>query len=496
MTDGRLALRALPLVLAGAAACGARTGAVVAPGVLLVVVDELRADHTGVYGYDRDTTPVLRELAAVGLRFEQVFAGAPLLIPAHTTILTGCEPGVARRFLADEFAGLAERRWGIPERAPRLAVEFLAAGYATAAFVDHELLAEAYGFAVGFQRYEILDPSTAEGWEGPQLTRAVDHFLKWLGGVPLDRPWFAYLHLHHLPRSWSDPIVRADGFFQPRPELDSIPPVANTDSVFFAVPRSRWRGGVRSLGQYEASYDEEVRRVDAEIGRLCATLRRQGRYETTSLHVLGAFGMQLGEAGLYLASGRYSMADLAVPWIVRPRAGLAAAPGRSIAGLVSTLDVAPTLLALEGLDAPRGMSGCSQAAAVRAAGAGAAARPYVFASCGLQEGCAVIGERHALEYLLPRGIDDAQLRRSWSGEWAEHALQPRVYFYDRLKTPCPPLDGEGSLAREPELAAYRSAAVEWLRAAHEKRLSLQFPAGSRGAALEVPASADGGLAER
>jgi len=477
MLTGRAPLHALALVLAGGVvACGTRPSTGVAPGVLLVVVDGLRADHLSAYGYDRETTPVLRELAREGLHFEQVFASAPLLIPAHVALLTGCEPDVARRFLAPEFEGANERRWAIPPRAPRLAVEYLTAGYATAAFLDHELLSEAYGIGLGFQHFEFLDPATAEHWEGPQSTRVVDHFLKWLGTVPPSRPWFAYVHLNQLERFWSEPGVGSDGFFQPRPELAHIPPVANTDSVFFAVPRSRWRSGVRTLGQYEAAYDDEIRRVDAEIGRLCATLRRQGRFATTSLAVLGAFGLQFGEAGMILASGRYSMADLAVPWILHPRAGLRterdAPPGQSVPGLVSTLDVAPTLLALEGLLVPRPMSGLSQAAAVRAPGAPAAERAFVFASCGLQEGCAVIGARHALEYFAPHGTSDAQLRRSWTGEWSEPPLQPSLFFYDRIRFPHPPLDGD-ELTREPELATYRAAVVEWLRAMKEKRLSMQ-----------------------
>lgn len=470
--------RAFALCLACiAAACGARSSTGVAPGVLLLVVDELRADHLGAYGYDRDTTPGLDELAREGLRFEQVFASAPLLIPAHVAVLTGCEPGVARRFLGREFEGLNERRWGIPARAPRLAVEFLAAGYATAAFVDHERLSAGYGFGLGFQRYEILDKASAEDWEGPPSTRPVDHFLKWLGTVPPSRPWFAYVHLNQLERSWSEPNNGSEGYFQPRPELAYIPPVANTDSVFFAVPRSRWRGGVRSLGQYEAAYDDQIRGIDAEIERLCASLRRQGRYEATSLHVLGTCGLQFGEAGMILSSGRYSLADLAVPWILRPRAGLDAALARCVPGLVSTLDVAPTLLALEGLAVPRDMRGRSQAAALREPATAGTARPFVFASCGLQEGCAVIGASHVLEYLFPRGTADAQLRRSWTGEWSDLAMQPRLNLYDRKRTPAALLEGEESLMREAELPAYRAAAVEWLRQMNDMRLALQGPVG-------------------
>jgi arylsulfatase A-like enzyme len=506
----------LPLALALlAGACGARPSKGVAPGVLVIVVDALRADHLKAYGYDRDTSPALDELAREGLRFEQVLAAAPLLLPAHAALLTGCEPDLARRILAPELEsesarersgperarslepratleGAGERRWGIPMRAPHVAVEFLTAGYATATFVDQELLFEASGFGLGFQHHEFLDPRGAEYWEGPQETRAVDHFLKWLSDVPLDRPWFAYLHVNQLERFWSEGAFGGDGYFQPRPELTEIPPVANTDSVFFAVPRSRWRSGVRTLGQYEAAYDDEIRKVDAEIGRVCASLRRQGRFDSTTVHVLGAFGMQFGEAGMFLSSGRYSMADLSVPWIVHPRA--VEGPGRSIPGLVSTLDVAPTLLALEGLALPRAISGLSQAAAVSVPGAPVAERPFVFASCGLQEGCAVIGERHALEYIVPRGMSDAQLRRSWTGEWSDRSLQPRVFCYDRLATPGPPLAGS-ERGPDPELAPYRAAAIEWLQALKDKRLALEGRTGGAEAGEAVPSARDAGLVE-
>src|SRR5262245_48672421 len=126
----------LLLAVGVASACGSRTKEGSGSGILVVAVDGLRADHLGCYGYDRDTSPVLDALAREGLRFEEVFASAPLPIPAHAALLTGCEPIQARRFLAPEFEGQNERSWHLPERLPRLAVEFLAAGRATAAFVE------------------------------------------------------------------------------------------------------------------------------------------------------------------------------------------------------------------------------------------------------------------------------------------------------------------------------------------------------------------------
>ena len=46
------------------------------PNILLVTVDTVRADHTSVHGYERDTTPFLVELAAEGVRFDRAYATA------------------------------------------------------------------------------------------------------------------------------------------------------------------------------------------------------------------------------------------------------------------------------------------------------------------------------------------------------------------------------------------------------------------------------------
>ena len=482
----RFLRRALPVLGLALAACAPPASGAPGPGVLVIAIDGLRADHLSCYGYDRETSPALDALAADGLLFEEAFASSPLTLPAHVAILTGSEPTVARRFLVTEYEGLAERRWRVPERGPHLALEFLAQGYATAAFLDDEQLSAAHGFAPGFQHFEVLAGEEPEAWEGSRSERVVRRFWNWLGTLPSDRPWFAYLHFRELERFWSEPPARAEGFFPPRAELDVLPPVGNTDSVFFALPRSRWRGGTRTLGGYEALYDDEIRALDQELERLFARLRRAERFDATAIHVLGTHGLQFGEAGLYLRSGRYSRADLAVPWIFRP-AGPGVVRGRRIAGIVSALDLAPTALAHAGLALPAGLLGLSQAGLTDGSARTAAARTYVFASAGLQEGCAVIGARHALEYDLPLGTSDAQLRRSWTGEWAALALQPRLLFYDRIAEPYPPLDAEGNLGPPEEFAAFRAAALEWVRDMNDLRLFLQAPPGRSlldGATLE------------
>lgn len=443
-------------------------------GVLLIAIDALRADHLSVLGYDRETTPNLDALAAEGTLFAEAYAAAPLPIPAHVALLTGCEPLLARRVLPDG-TGTPEQRWSIPDALPRLAVEFLAAGYRTGAFVADRSLQPALGFAPGFQEF-LLAARAERGAE-----TLAERMLGWVRGLPRDARWFALLHLGDLERCWFEPDLAREEFFAPREELDFVPPVGSTNDVFFAIPNERWRGGSRTLGHYEAIYDGHLRRLDEDLGHLLGSLRSARLMDDTVVCVVGTYGVQFGEAGLYLCSGRYSMADLHVPWIVRAPgatpAELAPEQGR-VDALASLLDVAPTLVELAGLPPPTGMQGLSQARYVRGAGGGrpptGTTRLHAFASCGLQEGVAIVAwPRHALEFLVPDRTLHADMRRSWSGEDRLGEGRTTVRFYDRLEDPFPPLESPVPTPAPPEFEAMRERALTWLENVSQAQRVLQ-----------------------
>ena len=68
-------MRALPLFLTLAlctTACGSKPDPPAL--VLLIVVDTLRQDHLGCYGYERDTSPHIDRLAADGVRYDTTVA--------------------------------------------------------------------------------------------------------------------------------------------------------------------------------------------------------------------------------------------------------------------------------------------------------------------------------------------------------------------------------------------------------------------------------------
>jgi len=447
-------------LLAGASGCkrakpDKRT---IGNGVLVIAIDALRADHLHCFGYDRETTPVIDGWAAQGTAFLQTFSPSPEMQGAHAALLTGTEPALAHRDLEpteDPIARLSE--WSVPSGVPRLAREFLAAGYTTAAFVDHLGLADVYGYGAGFEEYQCFapDPSADSSVGYEAVARKLS---AWLRERSEAEDWFAYVHVNDLERLWEKggSEERFDTFFAPRPELNEVPPTAQAERGFFAVPRPRWRMATRTLGEYEALYDGALRRLDTKFGQLLDDLRKRQRLRNTTVVLVGTYGLGFGEGGLVLDSGTLSDCDLHVPLIIRPAPVLNCRKGARCEGLASLSDVAPTLLELAQLRKVPGMTGVSLAPVLY--GATESPRPLCFATGGVHGGFTVFDGRWCFESIVPAARGSAAFARSWTGENA--AARPRQHLHDRT------LPGDlghlGAGAQDAERAArMERAGQEW-----------------------------------
>ncbi len=413
------------LLLASLTACAPDLESEFAPGgVLVIAIDSLRADHVSCYGYDRSTTPMLDALAAEGVRYERAWSAAPAILPSNAALLSGCDPRVAQRVLPPDVQGTTLSYWSLPREAPHLAQELLAHGYSTAAFVDHPQLGPALGLARGFEEFHGAPRSGETGARRLSPEELAERFSLWAGSRARDKRWFAFLHFGELEGLGRDPVEPWEHRFAPRAGLDFVPPVGDGDHVFHALPRSRWSGGARTLGEHEASYDGAIARVDAAVSVCLDSLRRSGRLLDTTVVVCGTRGISFGESGLVGDSGTLDVADLRVPLVIRPAAGRRFEPGAARRAVASLVDIAPTVLSLCGIPAPPDMQGLSLVPTL----SDDAARPrrLAFATCALFEGWAAFGEDLAYEQSEPWKAQSELLVRSWYGGPAPATPQPRV----------------------------------------------------------------------
>lgn len=436
-------------------------------GVLVIAVDALRYDHTNFGGYDRDTTPRLQEwFEGKGVVFADAWSPGPSILPAHVSLLTGCDPSLALRpdvILSDGSLQPPITDWYLPAGMPTIADEFLGAGWRTSAFLDHMFLEERRGIERGFREFE-----EAESWNDerqPYLSGVAARFFDWVDDLEDEEDWFSYVHFNDLEARWTDRWLRQGPSlpprYDPRPELDYLPAIASRSPTFFALPASRLIGERQTLAEYEVHYDTTLRWLDTSLRRLLGMLDDRGYLRRTTVVITGTYGVGFGESGLLVESGGYSPADLHVPLLLRPANRSGIESGRRVEGLVSLADVGPTLLALNGLPIPDGMHGKNLIPLMR--GDLESVREMLFASHGLMRGVAVVTETHQYAWFDPRsGRFAKHLAASWYGNSRDHSDGGVRVLVDREAPASEWLSGVRSdLGSDPVAGPLHAAAEAW-----------------------------------
>ena len=283
---------------------------------ILITVDTLRADRIGCYGFPRIETPAIDSFARQGVKFDHCIAQTPLTLPSHTSILTGTLP---------LFHGVRDNGgFIVPPELKTTAEVFKEQGYATAAFVGAYVLDSKWGLDQGFDYYfDRFDLSKFEkislGTVQRPADEVMDEALKWLDGNS-QKKIFAWIHLYdpHTP------------YEPPRPFNAKYP---------------------------NHPYLGEIAFTDTQLARLWKYLEDGGSTRNLFLIFASDHGESLGEH--QEAAHGFFVYDEAihVPLIfVTPFKRF---QGLSVSGVVSLVDVMPTMLEMAGFPIPAEVQGKS-----------------------------------------------------------------------------------------------------------------------------------------
>lgn len=264
--------------------------------VILISIDTLRADHLPAYGYEAIATPAIDALRRDAILFEKAYSPCPMTLPSHVSVLTGLAPhehGV-RNNLGYTFDGT--RHDSLPKTLQR-------AGYATGAAVSAFVLRASTGLGPLFDFYDdkvggASNVSIAEVAREGEATAAVAS--AWIERSA-SQPFFFFLHL-----------------FEPH-----------------------W--------PYEGSYDQEIVRTDAIVGRFLDSLKKSGVYDRAIIVLLSDHGEGLGDHGEQEHGVFLYREAIHVPLLIKLPKGERG--GSTIAQPVPLTDVTPTLAALTGAEA-------------------------------------------------------------------------------------------------------------------------------------------------
>jgi len=354
--ERRAVAAALGLLLP-AAACQGFSAA--RPSIILIVVDTLRVDYLGAYGFQGDVSPHFDRLAGESLLFRRCIAQAPWTKPAVASLFTSLYPqvhGITNHEGNYWGPPTATLRAGVlPDAADTLAERLRERGYRTAAFVANAWLDRRYGFGQGF---ELYDDEPAQRLS--TLDDFSDRVLTWLRARGPDEPYFVWIHPMdvHAPYNGEQhdftAVRGSPSVASPRRLTPKEMPEARYQNLEFRPP---WAADAErtELSYWRARYASGVRGFDRRLGALLAGLRREGHLERSLLVVTSDHGEELFEHGDWSHGHTLFDHQVHVPLLLRRPGGRGG--GRVVEGLVEQIDLMPSLLALAGAAPVAGMQG-------------------------------------------------------------------------------------------------------------------------------------------
>lgn len=282
------------------------------PNVVLIIGDDISPDFS-CYG-GPVSTPNIDALAAGGMRFENAYVTASSCSPSRNSMITGLYP---------HQTGAPELHMPLPAGKFMFPLALKEAGYYTAQYGKFHMGEHAKAaFDVVEEVFYPDDVTGAEGWVRLLQDRPRDKpFLMWFAGFDAHRPW--------------------------EPDPEESPHDPDQVEVFPGIPDTP--KARRDL----ASYFDEVRRFDRYIGKVVTELKAQGVYENTLIMVLADNGRPFPRDKSTLFEGGMQT-PLVVHW-----PGGDVAPGVISESLVSTIDLAPTILDVAGIEKPDSLEGIS-----------------------------------------------------------------------------------------------------------------------------------------
>ena len=384
------------------------------------------------YGYPAET-PNLQQLADDGILFRNAFSAAPTCSPSRAALLTGQDAH------SSGMLGLAHRGFALRAPSHHLAHMLRDAGYLTvlAGFqhVAHEDAIGGCGYAEihhDLERVELV----AAGF---------------LRAAP-EQPFFldaGFVETHRVGRSFGE---------SPN-ETEWIERLARTVQPPAPLP------GDAAIRRDMAAYLAAVRRLDQNLGVILEALDECGLAESTLV-------IYTPDHGLAFPRSKGTLTDrgIGVALIARGPGGFGG--GQVIEGLVSQLDVYPTVCDVAGIEAPPWLQGSSLAPLVR--GEARSIRDEIFAEVTFHAAFDPMRAVRTARWkyirrfgprrrpVLPNTDDSPSKDRLLDLGWAEHEL-PEEELYDLALDPGEADNLAGEAAHQTVLVNMRQRLERWMR---------------------------------
>lgn len=305
------------------------------PNIILITLDTLRADHLNCYGYPRDTTPFLDQLAQNNVFYTHCFSNAPWTAPAHASIFTSMFPsnhGV-HSFLPknDDYNNVYQ----LDDEHITLAEILKNEGYQTLAIMaNFGYLKEIYHLNQGFEFYDVQQGSGSRVpyRDAEEMNQLVIHKFK-----NQKKPFFLFLN-YMDPHGPYDPPHPYDTLFPGKSNFKHQDLHKKISGPVLSQERNLTE---EEKQHFISQYDGEIRYLDDQLSLLFEELKKFGLYDNSMIVITSDHGEYFGEHFLIEHSKDVYQPVLHVPLIIKyPHSQIK----NSISEVIQSVDIMPLIL--------------------------------------------------------------------------------------------------------------------------------------------------------
>jgi len=312
------------------------------PNILVYLVDTLRADHLGIYGYPLDTSPRLDQFAHEAITFEHAYTQSGWTRTSVASIVSGLLPTAH---------GVYERTDALDPEAPTLAALLHDVGYETVGYTTNGNVSAAFGFGTGYDQYVHLPEQDTPQIhvQSEQLHR---EFLGWLRQRDPSEPFFAYLHSSDPHAPYEPPSPFRERFPSPgHTGIDWFVRIGQLAQEHPEITPQQLRQDMVPL------YDAEIAHNDTTFGDLLDSLRDMNLYDDTVIVFVSDHGEEFFDHGSWEHGRTLHSEIIRTPLLIK-------LPGQHNGGArvvtpAQHIDLLPTLLQLAGAPALESAQGRS-----------------------------------------------------------------------------------------------------------------------------------------
>jgi len=320
--------------------------------VILLVIDTLRADHLGCYGYHRETSPCIDSIAKEGVLFEYAYPTDVPTQPSFTSMFTGLrgiETGIVSHSQTEQLS----------EEIPCFPEILSNKGIVTAAVSTLYMMRR--WFARGFRYYMNPVAGIRRRLQQVDAEEINEMAFSWIK-KNYKRDFFLFIHYWdphsiYLPPEKYRRLFYSEDKDECDPENHSLDPLKKQPIWPFTKRHlDGIKEGITDIDYVIAQYDGEIRYADDNVRDLIGLLEDLGIYDETALIITSDHGESLGEHGFYFDHCEVYETTVRVPLIIRyPQL---VPKGKRFRGLVqSTISLMPTILDLFGIKYGRRLEG-------------------------------------------------------------------------------------------------------------------------------------------